>query len=182
MKKFIAILAVAVLAMTASYNANALSDQNPAGTVTVGLKCGFFPGIGGNITADYVLVDSWWKGHFTVGGFAGYRYRTYNHGTLLGLTEYDWHENAFSFAPRATYGLNITDKFEVHAGAMAGVYFYKDIYGDKKNPASKSTAVGFDYATFLGCQFFFNNAFGVTAEAGYFTAMPYLNAGLVFRF
>ena len=60
---------IAVLAMV-SYSASAeLAPQWTKGTVIANAGVGVSP-FGGTISVDYVLVDEWWKGHFTVGGEA----------------------------------------------------------------------------------------------------------------
>ena len=44
MKKIVAILAVAALAMSAAFSAKAIEDPNPVGTKVVGVQAGFLPG------------------------------------------------------------------------------------------------------------------------------------------
>ena len=112
MKKF-ALVLVAFLTMAMGFKAHAIEDPFPAGTIIGSARVGFLPGIGANISGDYVLVDSWWKGHFTVGGFFGYNHRKY--------FGYDNYWSNLALLPRATYGLNITNEFEVHAGMLTGV-------------------------------------------------------------
>ena len=173
MKKFIAILAVAAACMVAANSAKAIEDQWSKGTMVAGAMFGYYPGIGGSLTGDYVLVDSWWKGHFTVGAQINFRvwrwsdYVTYND---LGV------------APRATYGLNITDKFEVHAGVMAGlgVHFYK--YADGWTDDSPSRHLGLCYGGLAGIRFFFTENFGLQAEVNYSGYGPYANVGIAYKF
>ncbi len=67
MKRFGKILMVAALAMV-SYSASAeLAPQWSKGTMMANAELGVQP-FGGAVSVDYVLVDEWWKGHFTVGG------------------------------------------------------------------------------------------------------------------
>ena len=107
MKRFGKILMVAALAMV-SYSASAeLEPQWSKGTAVINAGAGIDP-YGATVSLDYVVVDEWWKGHFTVGG------------------EFDFsvpykHETAICITPRATYGLNITPEFEVHVTATTGV-------------------------------------------------------------
>ena len=178
MKKLISIIAVAAIALTASFSAKAIEDPDAVGTIKAGARVGLYPGIGSNVSVDYVLVDSWWKGHFTIGAFTGFKLY------FISGDNYSYRDNYFSIMPRATYGLNITDKFEVHAGAMSGVYFFKQkskIEGSY-TIKGKDRSTGFDYGTFVGCDYFFSGAIGVTAELGYFSSMPYTNVGLVLKF
>ena len=108
MKRFGKILMVAALAMV-SYSASAeLAPQWSKGTMMANAELGVQP-FGGAVSVDYVLVDEWWKGHFTVGG--EFDFRSENHWGAIGVT------------PRATYGLNITDQFEVHVAAAMGFGF-----------------------------------------------------------
>ena len=163
MKKIIAILAIAFIGMVAASNANAIEDQWSKGTMVAGVMGGidpwylsvgslYFGGIG---FADYVLVDSWWKGHFIVGGQFGFE-----GGKSWGV---------FSAAPRVTYGLNLTDKFEVHAGFATGYGFGKYWHG-------------FYSSEFVGMHYFFSDAMAFTAQVGYATYSPSVLAGISFKF
>jgi len=167
MKKIIAILAVAIIGLSSAFSAKAIEDQWSKGTMVVGGMAGFYPGIGGALTGDYVLVDSWWMGHFTVG--AQINFRHWN--VAPGYYSY----NDLAVAPRATYGLNISDKFEVHAGVMAGlgVRFWSDGTG---------TYPGLCYGGLAGARFFFTENFGAVAELNYSGYGPYLNAGVAYKF
>ena len=164
MKKILSIIAVSAVALFAAVNASAIDHQDSNGTVKIGVRSGFYPGIGANASADVVIFDNWWKGHFTVGGYLGY-------DSIL-KTSYA----AYAFLPRATYGLNITRHFEVHVGAMTGLLW---------NVNAKTP--GWSYGALVGCDYFFNNFFGLTAELCYGEStnsysLPYANAGLVFKF
>lgn len=173
MKKIIAILAVAIIGMQTASNANAIEPQWSKGTTLGGIMAGidpwylleydvfYFGGIG---FVDYVLVDSWWKGHFTVGGQVGYI-----GGAVSGL-----HWSSFAAAPRVTYGLNITDKFEVHAGVNTGLAFGKGW-------------THFIHNEFVGMHLFFSENIAFTAQAGYSLGLddsysPSLTAGISFVF
>ncbi|MBO4417290.1 MAG: hypothetical protein J5801_04140 [Bacteroidales bacterium] len=159
MKKIIAILAVAFIGMVAASNANAIEDQWSKGTLVAGVTGGIDPWystitFGGLAFGDYVLVDSWWKGHFTVGGQVGFEGGK------------GWSE--FSAAPRVTYGLNLTDKFEVHAGFATGYYF--------------GYWHGFYSSEFIGMHYFFSDAMAFTAQVGYASFSPSVLAGISFKF
>ena len=107
MKRLGKLLMVAALAVV-SYSANAeLAPQWSKGTVLVNANVGVLD-TGGDVSVDVVLVDSWWKGHFTVGG-------------EMDFSTLSKDKVAFGLTPRATYGLNITDKFEVHATVGLGI-------------------------------------------------------------
>ena len=182
MKKLVSFVVLAAIALTAAFNARAIEDPDAVGTIKVGARIGVDPGFGTNISGDYVLIDSWWRGHFTVGGFAGFRLYSKTQDVGYGLVA-SHSQNNFSVMPRATYGLNITDKFEVHAGAMTGIYFAHDKtkFGDDGLTETENR-LALDYGTFIGCDYFFSGNLGVTAEAGYFASMTYINAGIVLKF
>ena len=167
MKKVIAILAVAIIGMSAAFSAKAIEDPNPKGTFVAGAQVGVLP-FGVNVFGDYVLVDSWWKGHFTVGGMAGF-------STIL---THGYGYTYFPVAARATYGLNITSQFEVHVGVLTGVQPYTFSYSD----GSKDFGVNFIAGGITGARFFFTEGFGVSAEINYAGAFPIFNGGVVLKF
>lgn len=163
MKRFGKILMVAALAMV-SYGASAeLAPQWSKGTVVINANAGML-NTGADFSVDYVLVDSWWKGHFTVGG-------------EIDFSTPRNHEIALGFTPRATYGLNITDQFEVHAavGLGFGVWNYKD--GDTK---ADDTFIMSN--NLVGCRYFFTDNLAGFAEIGYSYYFSYYRLGLSFKF
>jgi hypothetical protein len=164
MKKIIAILAVAIIGMSMAVKANAIEDQWSKGTMVASVLGGIDPFYGhlafGGIGAfDYVLVDSWWKGHFTIGGQVGFEANKY------------W--KTLSAAPRVTYGLNITEKFEVHVGFAAGYYHDFGSYYSYR---------GFYSNEFVGMHFSFSDSMAFTAQVGYAAYSPTVTAGVSFRF
>lgn len=164
MKKLGKFLMVAVMAM-ASYSASAaLEPQWSKGTFLLNVDLGIAPG-GGSISGDYVLVDQWWKGHFTVGGelVLGFPFDT---GVTIGLT------------PRASYGLNITPEFEVHAGSETGL----GIKTFENGAGDFETSVFVLWANFIGCRYFFSDSFSVLGEVGYSGWYPSVRAGVSFKF
>ena len=168
MKKLLSITAAGLLLLGVSFQASAIEDPDPVGSVTANAYLGFFPGTGANASIDYVLVNSWWKGHFTIGAYTGF---------YSGNKTFEsFPKSSFSIMPRATYGLNITDSFEAHAGAMSGFRAYK-------NSEDKSKK-GFAFAYVMGCRYFVTDNLGFSAETGIgldgFTT--YLNIGVSYRF
>ena len=164
MKKIIAILAVAIIGMSMAVKANAIEDQWSKGTMVVSVLGGIDPWYGslafGGIGAfDYVLVDSWWKGHFTIGGQVGFEANKY------------W--KTLSAAPRVTYGLNLSEKFEVHVGFAAGYYHDFGSYYSYR---------GFYSNEFVGMHFSFSDSMAFTAQVGYAAYSPTVTAGISFRF
>jgi opacity protein-like surface antigen len=169
MKKLLSIAAAGLLLCCSSFQAGAIEDPDPVGTITASAHLGFLPGMGANASIDYVLVNKWWKGHFTVGAYTGF---------YTGNTAFDSiPESSFSIMPRVTYGLNINDSFEVHVGAMSGFRYFKDSDGDHKP--------GFSMAYLAGCRYFITDNLGLSAETGslgIITPTTYLNIGVAYRF
>ncbi len=169
--------AFAVLLFATSFQAKAIEDPNPKGTLVVGVRAGLYPGFGGNVVADYTLINSWWKGHFTVGAYAGYNTRSYH------WAYYTSHYSNIAVMPRATYGLNITDKFEVHAGVMLGVNFQLDSWRyDSDNIANERyTHFYFAHGEVVGARYMFTDKIGAEVELVYSGYQSYFNAGLTFK-
>ena len=164
MKRFGKFLTVAALAMV-SYSASAeLAPQWSKGTMMANVEIGVAPGFGGGVSLDYVLFDDWWQGHFTVGG-------------EIEFNKYDKYYNAFGVTPRATYGLNITEEFEVHAMAELGLGFWKYNYNGYH---SDDTFVL--HSEMVGCRYFFTDGIAALAEIGAANWFPELRVGLTFMF
>lgn len=164
MKKIGRILMGAAVAMV-SYSASAeLAPQWSKGTMLINANFGVIE-TGADFSLDYVLVDEWWKGHFTVGGEFDFSVPPYN-------------ESAFGFTPRATYGLNITPNFEVHAsvGVGFGIRNYKN--GDDKIVSDSFVM----YNDFVGCRFFFTENVAAFAEMGYSYYFSGYRLGVSFKF
>ena len=167
MKKIIAALALATACLFAAQKASAIEDPNPKGTIVAGAQVGILP-LGANVFCDYVLVDSWWKGHFTVGGMAG----------ISSIASHGYGYTYFDLCPRATYGLNITDKFEVHVGALTGLEFNTFTYSDGTKDSSLHLCIG----GITGCRYFFTEKLAASAEINYAGAFPVINAGIALKF
>ena len=171
---------VALMTLAVSNQAQAIENPNPKGTKVLGLHAGYYPGFGFNATFDYTLVDSWWKGHFNVGGYLGFNSRSYNYAYYRDR----W--TNFALMPRATYGLNITKEFEVHAGVMLGLcmhrwaYTYDDgyYYGDI---ATSDTDWNFCHGEVLGARYMFTPKFGAEVEFNYCGYMSWFNVGVTMK-
>ena len=167
MKRFGKFVMIAAMAMV-SYSASAeLEPQWSKGTAMINAGIGVQP-FGGTVSLDYVLVDEWWKGHFTVGGELDFSV-PYKHETAIGIT------------PRATYGLNITPEFEVHVTAETGFGFRTWQYwnGEKDVKTSDSFIL---FGGFAGCRYFFTDNLAVLAEIGGEDWFPALRAGITYKF
>ena len=160
MKKLLSLLLFAAALTLVSTPAHALGNPDPKGTFVAGGSFGVLTGIGTALTGDYVLSDSLWKGHLTIGGqFTWNRQPQYSADfdinfdnlsidTKLSKT----YLHKFCIAPRVAYGLNITKSFEVHLGVAMGVGFI---------PHDKATFVIGDV---LGLRYFFTDNLGASLE------------------
>ena len=167
MKRFGKFVMIAAMAM-ASYSASAeLEPQWSKGTAMVNAGIGVQP-FGVTASFDYVLVDEWWKGHFTVGGEFDFSV-PYKHETAIGVT------------PRATYGLNITPEFEVHVTAETGFGFRTWQYWNGERDV-KDTDTFILWGGFAGCRYFFTDNLAVLAEIGGENWFPALRAGITYKF
>ncbi|MCQ2068829.1 MAG: hypothetical protein MJY68_07025 [Bacteroidaceae bacterium] len=167
MKRIGKFMMIAAMAM-ASYSASAeLEPQWSKGTMMVNAAIGVQP-FGGTVSLDYVLVDEWWKGHFTVGGEFDFSV-PYKHETAIGVT------------PRATYGLNITPEFEVHVTAETGFGFRTWQYWNGERDV-KDTDTFILWGGFAGCRYFFTDNLAVLAEIGGENWFPALRAGITYKF
>ena len=175
MKKVLLLSAVAFLMLATSFKAQAIENPYPTGTIIGSAHVGFVPGIGANISGDYVLVDSWWMGHFTVGGYAGYNHRR-------SLLEYEYTYSNVAVLPRATYGLNITDDFEVHAGVLAGLGYRTYTYTDANNKLHQGSQPVFEFGGIAGARYRLAGNLYADAELNYTATMSYINLGLSFVF
>jgi hypothetical protein len=163
MKRLGKILMVAALAIV-SYSANAeLAPQWSRGTVLINVNGGVLdPGCG--VSADVVIVDQWWKGHFTIGGEMD-----------LGTPGKD--DVSFGITPRVTYGLNITPKFEVHAAVGLGVGARSYKVGEEEKTDSFTVL-----NDLVGLRFFFTDNLALFAESGYSYRFSYYRLGLSLKF
>lgn len=186
MKKVIMLVMVAFMTLAVSQKAHAIEDPNRKGTTAIGLRAGFLPGFGASATVDYTLVNNWWKGHFTVGGYAGFNASRYKYYEGVNA-DYTQHFLNFGIMPRAAYGLNITKDFEVHAGVMMGAAlhhysytYHNDLHGEVEHHPGNDWY--FCHGEFVGARYYFTPNFGVEAEANYSNFMSYLNVGFTFKF
>lgn len=201
MKKLFLLLAVALPCLFLTVPSYAIEDPDPAGTIIVGVQVGprigysfgqtdvdidewfninyettgggIMLGVAPMLTADYVLVDSWWKGHFTIGLQTG----AYWMSTLKGPKEDRFKRSVLFVAPRAMYGLNLSKQFEVHAGLATGIGF--DWLGYEKKVYSGPS---FSFGYIMGGRFNITEQFSVTADINLSNHMPALGIGLAYKF
>lgn len=180
--KSLLVAAMATVLCLGASNASAIEAPNHEGDFNLNAHIGFVPGIGANVSGDYVLVNSWWKGHFTVGGYVGFNARTKSYSSIY--YKYDEKWTHFSIQARATYGLNITDKFEVHAGAGCGPCFrswkYEVNEGTWDDEDDKDIVI--DAVGIAGCRYFVTDKLALSAELIGGSYMSYMNLGVSFKF
>ena len=182
MKKLIATMLVAVVALIGSYQAKAIEDPFAKGTVIAGAHFAVLPGIGTTVYGDYVLVDSWWKGHFSVGAEFGYTRKGYYDVDVdiddlfnIDVKTKKIKANEFAVLTRANYGLNITDRFEVHAGFLLGM-------GITPNSPYYDKNCHFAIGGTMGIRYFFTDFLAGSFEMQYTGYSPILNLGVAFKF
>ncbi|MBQ7459513.1 MAG: hypothetical protein IJS70_10125 [Bacteroidales bacterium] len=188
MKKTITIAFCALAMALISTNLSAVEDPDPRGSLRVGAHLGpdFVIGMSSGLTigpalyltGDYVLVDSWWIGHFTVGAALG--------GTHVGNIKMDsgveTRTNLF-IAPRATYGINLSDRIELHIGLVSGPYLNHDQVRLNDGTKKYDHPLNFrwDVGGLFGARFSLNDRFGLSAEFNTASFHPYLSVGAVYR-
>jgi hypothetical protein len=180
--KGLLVAAIAAMMCMGAQNASAIEAPNHEGDINFNAHIGFAPGVGGNLSLDYVLVNSWWEGHFTIGGFGGFN--THKNSYSSSKDEYDQIYTNISIMARSTYGLNITDNFEVHAGAMTGPCFHSWKYDVKKgsHPNNDDSEVKLNTVVIAGCRFFMSDGVALSSEMIWGGYQSYFNFGLSFKF
>lgn len=197
MKRIAIFTAAVILSLLYASPAFAIEDPDPKGTLVTGLilgprtsAClelyvdideyldidigsngGFMLGVEPMLTADYVLVDSWWKGHFTVGAMlGGYKIGTMGKGEKR-------HHSAIVLAPRAMYGLNLSRIVEVHAGFITGLAIkFCSVHAEGDDGAS------FVFGTVTGARFNLSDHFGITADLNLSAYTPLASVGVSYKF
>lgn len=189
MKRLLILFAFVSAGLLAAVPASAIEDPNPRGTITIGTHVAFLPGIGFNVLGEYVLFDNLWRGHLSVGLQSGYSFRKStdfdfkvnldpDSSKLIETTTKNAYNHNVPINARASYGLNITNRFEVHAGASLGLCLQTEVMESvKKDPKAL-----FNFGFFTGARFFFTNNFGASLELQWSLRDPYINAGVVFKF
>ena len=114
MKKTIILALVTFLTFATSFKAQAIEDPYSTGTFIGSAHLGLVPGIGTNVSGDYVVFDNLWIGHLTAGAYLGYTYRFGNAFYHTPSSKY------LDLLGRVTYGVNLNDLIEVHLGIMLG--------------------------------------------------------------
>ena len=185
MKKIFILALFTTLTVFSCSKALAIDPPFSQGTIIANANVGFLPGIGVNASGEYVLVDYWWKGHFAVGGYAGYNIRTFKDNDIRYVY------SCTSVMPRASYGINITEDFETHAGIMMG-FCYRSASWHTQNLQDMDFRASFmfEMAGFAGARYRLTDFLYANAEFVYCSNFsylygirpPYINVGLSFVF
>ncbi|MDR0714144.1 MAG: hypothetical protein LBF89_07805 [Bacteroidales bacterium] len=140
--------------------------EKGAGLINAGI--GVVPGVGGNVSYDYGLIDYWGPGLFTVGGYAS-------------VSAYDERYDGNSYrrdrkyflSPRATYRYSLKSRLEVFGSLMTGL-----LVKDGKFEVEATFSVG----VMGGCRFFVTDNIGFFAEGGIHLDATCFNGGISFAF
>ncbi|MBR3075228.1 MAG: hypothetical protein IKH11_05690 [Bacteroidales bacterium] len=194
MKKLYALLTVAAVALCASVNSGAVEEPDAKGTVAISAYAAPKFIFGASLTShairvhwgttfaatgDYVITNNIWKGHLSVGlALGGYVC------PKMALDSGAEFRSAFSLAPRVTYGLNLTEHIEVHAGFSAGPYLHTEqvYYTDGTKEYASPTSISFATGVIVGFRYFLSQNFALAAEVDTQAGLPTLGLGATFKF
>ena len=194
MKKIYALLAVMVLGLSVSFVASAIEEPDAFGTITVSaygapkfvFGVNLFSGIDrihwgvtAAATGDFVITDKIWKGHLCTGlAFGGFVCPDMK---LDSGTEF---RSAFTLAPRITYGLNLWERIEVHAGFSAGPYLHTEqvTYSNGTKKYDKPSSFRFTAGVIVGIRYYLSERFALAAEVDSQIGLPTLGLGASFKF
>lgn len=182
MKRLFLPLICLLAALCATTQAYAVEPSTSRGTFVGGTHLTLWPGIGLDLTGDYVLIDDCWVGHFAVGAYIGANYNR------IEYNNYDnTQESHLSILPRVTYGINFTDLFEMHTGLFLGPTFRDYSYAIQ---SASATGIGYhandtqaSFGVLLGGRYWFLDNLAFAGEFMYdvtygFTA----GVGIAFEF
>jgi opacity protein-like surface antigen len=168
MKKGFLFFAILLVFCIPTSQAQDNTDKNKS---ILNLGVGMLPGVGGSISYDYRLIDSWGPGIFTIGGYIGYS-RGDGYANPGSSGTIDFWESVKLFSLRATYRYDISKRFEIFGAIMPGLLLEKR-YGKKDDSR-------FFIGTTAGCRFLLTNNISLFAETGYNVLC--INGGISFSF
>ena len=185
-KLYISLLCAAALLLSAA-PASAQEDPNPTGTIMISADIGpvfdkneygnRYMGAAPFVAADYVVTDSIWKGHLSVGAALGSYFLSMPHARAkLSFT-------AFSLAPRVLYGINAYKFLEIHFGAEAGAALVRErtIYSEDYIRTSDPT-MALVLGGILGVRYNFTGHLSANAEIRTSSYTPFLSLGVTYKF
>lgn len=130
-----------------------------------------FPPI--NISGDYGITDN-----ISVGGLIGYT--AYKEDFNFFGTAGTWTYTYLIVGARGAYHFDVTDEFDLYAGAMLGYNIASVSYEGTDFPGITEPSVGgVALGIFGGARYHFTENLGAFAELGY--SVGYLNLGATYR-
>lgn len=161
MKKFFALFAALLACLLSSVCSFAIQDPDAPGSKLVTVQVGATPGFGGIVSGN-VAMARLGSGHLYGGLQAG---ANFSKGSYASRTD-------FSLAPRVMVGFNLSQSFELHFGALAGIAARK----------LDETYFQFCYGGFGGLRVKFSPSVSLIAEGYYSPHLSYASLGLGFTF
>jgi hypothetical protein len=159
MKKFLSVLLLAVVGMTAgSAYANGVFAKNDLlGSITLGFGNGF----GQRVAIDYGVADGWLDGKASLGVGA----------SVNNTIGWNFNYDAISVVANCSFHYQFVDKLDTYvvAGFGGGIAMAENHFGG-----------GIDWTSAVGLRYYFSNTTAFNFEAGH-TAGCFVNLGLTFR-
>lgn len=143
-----------------------------------------------SISLDFGAFDNIIKGEngsIGIGGYFGIA--NYRDKWVVNDVKYKETNLRMCFGVRGSFHYQFVDNLDTYAGFMMGLYtnnynyVVKDTHGNNIIVDDKDyhkERVNFAHSMFIGARYYFSDAFGVSAEAGY--GFTYLSAGITFKF
>ncbi|MBU1370066.1 MAG: porin family protein [Bacteroidetes bacterium] len=176
MKKFVLVLAIALVGLTYGAQAQYESGQVDA-NIGVGLGSTFATGTLDmppvSLALDFGLSDK-----MSLGAYVGY---SASKEDFSGFgANYSWKYTYIIVGARGAYHFDLVDQLDTYAGVLLGYNVASVTYEGSGTAPTSPSAGGLAYAGFAGARYHFGDTFGVYAELGYGLAL--LNAGLTLKF
>ena len=125
------------------------------------------------------------NGSIGIGGYFGFG--TYRDVYKVDNIRYKDRTIRTCIGARGTFHYQFVDNLDTYAGVMLGLYTYnhKHVVSADNNSLVpddpvRSSGAGFAHSEFVGVRYYFNDSFGVGAEAGY--GFTYISAGITLKF
>lgn len=183
MKKTIGLLALAAISLCAVQSISAQEFNKGTNVINAGIGFGgdfYYGGLGTSSQGLGLSVSYergiWETGDFGIVSLGGYLgYKSYTSDPLFGGRRYDFNYTIIGARGAFHYiGLNV-ENLDVYGGAMLSLNI-ASYDGDFDNDLSTRPSG----TVFVGGRWYFTEAFGVFAEAGY--GVSFLTLGAAFRF
>lgn len=177
MKKLL-MFVIAGMLCAASLNAQSFTKKDNVLGLNVGIGGGY--GVPVSVSYERGVYEINDKMSIGVGGLIGY-------GSSSEKFEVGkWKYSNFLLGARGAWHYTGFKKFDLYAGLMLGYdvasskFTWKDKTYEEFYSEPSSSAGGFLWGAYIGARYYFNDKFGVNAEAGY--GLAYLNLGITYKF